>query len=260
MRANLLYIYIICFLLTACNTRPDYVIDEDTMTGLLVDVHMSEGLLDVQGRQMSDHKNYGQEVMAAVLLKHGVTRAQYDTSLVWYSQNLKKLIRIYDNVDKELEARSELWKALADENKSNVISISGDNVDVWALERSMLLDESRLSQSLCWTLTTDTCFYPGDTIKWKLHVCPMPEKQGLVASMALLSEDQTYHTDDYLTGLSTIPLNCDSTIVMALAADDDVEIKKIALSLNLLHVARQDSLMLYPALVDSLELIRIHKK
>lgn len=260
MNIKLLYIVVLCLAPTACNTRPDYVIDEDTMTDLLVDVHMSEGLLDVQGRQMSDHKNYGQEVMAAVLLKHGVTRAQYDTSLVWYSQNLKRLIRIYNNVDKELQARSEEWSLLANQQKTGAMSISGDNVDVWALDRSLLMDEVRLSHTQRWIIPTDTCFYPGDTLRWKFHLCAMPEGQGVVASMALLAENDIYHTDDYLAGASSEPLCRDTTIVLTVAADGGMNLRKMTLSLNLIHTSRPDSLGLSPALIDSLELVRIHKK
>jgi len=260
MRAGLFYLFVISVLLVACNRRPDYVIDEETMTDLLFDVPISEGLLDVQGQQMSDHTNYGQEVMAAVLLKHGVTRAQYDTSLVWYSQNLKKLIRIYDDVNKKLESQSEKWSILADERKSNTISISGDNVDIWALNRSLLLDESRLSQALFLSIPTDSCFYAGDTIRWKLHVCSMPAGQGVVASMALLTGNETFNTDDYLVGESTEPIGNDSTICITLAPDKDVKLSKISLCISAIRTSGHNSHGLYPAMVDSLELVRVHRK
>lgn len=259
MKSSQWLILLISILLSACNSRPEYVIDEDTMTDLLVDVHLSEGLLDVQGRQMNDHPNYGQEVMAAVLLKHGVSRAEYDTSLVWYSQNLKYLIRIYNHVDQELELRSKEWAKLANSHRSVILSVPGDDVDIWALNRSLLMDETRLSQSLLWSIPADSCFHAGDTVKWKFHAHQMPQGQSLVASMAILKSNPTFGTPEYCTGVTSGPITQDSTIVHVLCPEEDVYIKKIVLSLNLLKNSG-DSLILKPALVDSVELIRKHRK
>jgi len=261
MNAKYVLIPLICLFLAACNNRPEYVIDEDKMTDLLVDVHMSEGLLDLQGAQLGgERKNYGQEVMAAVLLEHGVTRAQYDTSLVWYSQNLKKLIRIYKNVDAELDRRITSWNVLASQQRSLILPIDGDNVDVWALDRAFLMDETRLSHSYSWQIPTDSCFLEGDTVRWKLHIYNQPKGQAFIASMALLSSNKVYNVDQYLDGVSTGAIDKDSTVVLTLAADKDVKISKMVLSMNQIHSSLPDSVTLAPTLIDSLELYRIHRK
>ncbi|MDO4496468.1 MAG: DUF4296 domain-containing protein [Bacteroidales bacterium] len=257
MRKSFLFFVLAAVFCIACNSRPDYVIDEETMTELLVDVHMSEGLLDVQGRQMTEHKNYGQEVMAAVLLDHGVTRADYDTSLVWYSQHLKKLIRIYNQVDEELERRAESWRYLAENQGSVISSISGNEVDIWALKTSYVMDESRLSHSLRWTASADTCFYPGDTLRWKFHTYKQKGNQSIIASLALLAENKTFSKNEFLAGASVGPISDDSLVVLTVVPESNSAIRGIVLTLNLLK--DEESSSLTPALVDSLQLIRIHR-
>ena len=56
-------------LVVSCMSRPDYVVDEETMTNLLTDIHMAEGLIEMQQKQAKEDPAYGQEVMAAVLVK-----------------------------------------------------------------------------------------------------------------------------------------------------------------------------------------------
>lgn len=259
MRVRNVLVCLTCLMLMACASRPDYVLDEDAMTALLVDIHMSEGLIDVQGRKMGEHKNYGQEVMAAVLLDHGVTRAQYDTSLVWYSQHLKKLIRVYNRVDKELDERIKMWLSLANEHGSAILSVEGDNVDVWGLDRQLMLDASRKQQSRYWVIATDSCFLPGDTLCWKLHSYDLPEKHALVASAVLTTDNELFSTQKMIAGTTSVAITNDSTVVLRVAAERDVKIKKIILSLNLLHDNAEETRVMAPALIDSIGLIRIHR-
>lgn len=246
--------------LLSCNSRPEYVIDEDTMTSLLVDVHLSEGLLEVQGKQISDHDNYSQELMAAVLLRHGVTKAQYDTSLIWYSQNLKKLIRIYEQVDQELENQADNWKVLANEQSAVSISLSGDKVDVWGQDRALILDESRHLNHRIWRLPTDTCYYTGDTVQWQLHLSEMNQGQAVMASMVLLTEYSADIAEEHVAGVSTDVICRDSLIVLTASAPKEEKIKKIVLSLHVMNAVDRDTVRVAPALVDSISLIRIHRK
>lgn len=250
---------VVCLAFVACNSRPDYVIEEDAMVDLLVDVHLSEGLLDVQGLQMRDHKNYGQEVMAAVLVDHGVTRAQYDTSLVWYSQHLKYLIRIYKRVDEQLDERIEHWRTLADEVHSLLLCEEGDSIDVWGGDRALILDAGRLSQSRCWRLPVDSCFWAGDTLRLRLHSYDMPKGQALLAALSLMQENTVVKGDVFMCGSSSSAINQDSTVILTCAADPEKTLTNVVVSLHLLHTQQSDTVALAPALVDSLQLIRIHR-
>lgn len=231
------------------------------MTALLTDIHKSEGLLEVQQTQLRESQAYGQEIMAAVFVKHGVTREQYDTSLVWYSQNLKKLIRIYGDVKTNLEADEQLWRNKAAETAQFAVSMQGDSVDLWTLPRTMLLDERRLTCNNVWTIPADSCFEKGDGIEWQFHIGGMPDNQCAVASLALLSKSkENNYSIEMIDGVSTNRLNRDTLLTLRCQAKADDEIYQVKAALYLLGVGHQRDSLLLPVMVDSIQMLRIHSR
>ena len=246
-------------LLAACQQRPDYVIEEDQMTELLTDVHMAEGLIELQQRHSLDDAEYGQSVIAAVLKKHHISKAQYDTSLVWYSQHLNDLIRIYNHVNENLAERRELWDNLAAQNVGFGQNMSGADVDLWNLPRYLVLDEQRLTQRLVLKLATDTTFWAGDSLKWSLHVPDQPEGQGLVASMSLVGHDLNPSTGwRVLQGVTTPLLQRDTLLTLTCVVDSIDKLEQVVVALHQFPVddgARKRM----PVVIDGLQLRRVHK-
>lgn len=90
-------------LLSACGGRPKDVLNQSDMAEVLVDMHKADALLNDGGQ------NYGPNFNKApyykyVLKKHGITQAEFDSSLVWYTKNPQKFIMVYNNVMTELTA------------------------------------------------------------------------------------------------------------------------------------------------------------
>lgn len=240
----------------SCKSRPDYVIDEDTMTALLTDVHMAEGLLEVQGDQNRQNADYGKDVMAAVLVKYGVSKQTYDTSLVWYSQNLKQLIRIYNRVNKNLDQQEADWQLLADASGSNGPCESGDSVNVWREKDYQLIDEKRHKAFRLWTITADTTFHKGDTLRLALHVPQQPSQQGVVVSLALTAYDATTRNLSLIDGASSSLLSADTLLTLTCVGAPDAEISSVTVAL---HSFSQTHSAVVPSYVDSIALIRLHK-
>lgn len=86
----------------SCTVRPRGVLSERKMRELLVDLHRADGALQVSGVLYSSD-----EALAAyyqsVLEKYGVTQAQFDSSLAWYTDNPNLFDKMYPNVIAELE-------------------------------------------------------------------------------------------------------------------------------------------------------------
>lgn len=250
---------LLCGLLAACQQRPDYVIEEDQMTELLTDVHMAEGLIELQQRHIHDDAEYGQSVIAAVLEKHHISKAQYDTSLVWYSQHLNDLIRIYNHVNENLAERRELWDNLAAQSVGFGQNMSGADVDLWNLPRYLILDEQRLTHRLVLRLSTDTTFWAGDSLKWSLHVPEQPQGQGIVASMSLVGHDLNTTTGwRVLQGATTPLLQKDTLVTLTCVADSIERLEQVVVALHQFPVddgARKRM----PVVIDSIQLRRVHK-
>lgn len=255
---KLLFCVVALLLLASCNSRPDYVIDEETMTSLLTDVHMAEGLIEMQHKQAKEDAEYGQEVMAAVLLKYNLTKEQYDTSLVWYSQNLKSLIRIYKKVDKNLEEKSAYWTELADASNLFKGYEEGDSINLWRVMPHLILDERRLTNFRMWTLPVDSTFKVGDTIRWQMHIPNQHPGQGVVVSLSLLKQNLKNQPIELLDGVSTTLLTRDTLLTLS-CASDTTAFDEVLATIHLLRLGGENGLLM-PSLVNEIKMIRIHKK
>lgn len=93
----------------SCNSRPDDVLPEGKMADVLADLALVESLSDNQlttyGRSDSVSKVYRQSIMA----KHGVTEAEFDSTLNWYGHNLEDYAKLYATVDKRIEDREKRY-------------------------------------------------------------------------------------------------------------------------------------------------------
>ena len=87
----------IILLLTACDNRPKGVLSQREMTEVLIDIHKLDASLNEIGLQ---YGHYPDKVpyYNNLLLKHGITEAIFDSSLVWYTKNPIKFERVYDDV------------------------------------------------------------------------------------------------------------------------------------------------------------------
>ena len=110
----LLLAALVCF--TAC--RPRGVLSSRQMRNVMYDLHRADAIIQVKGY------NYGHDEDIAkyyqvVLDKHHVTKAEFDSSLVWYTDHPQLFTRIYPKIMKRCQHEMEYWGALESEAKAN---------------------------------------------------------------------------------------------------------------------------------------------
>ena len=84
----------------ACSNRPDDVLSRSEMKSFLTDLHLLEGVFSSDVTISEDEKIL---YYHALFQKHGISKAQFDSSLVYYTRNPKVFERIYTSVNKNLE-------------------------------------------------------------------------------------------------------------------------------------------------------------
>lgn len=191
---SLLLFILISWILTSCVQRPDSVIAPDDMVELLVDIHKTEGILDVQSLQFKDDDSR-KALMASVYVRHGVSKSIYDSSLVWYSQNLKQFIRVYERVQERLALESELLSER--EQQLNYISVSenGDSLDVWPFQhRYTSLDLTSFNSVYRFEIPTDSNYWAGDSLAWQFVVSALPSHCYGIATLSMLYDDESLQT------------------------------------------------------------------
>ncbi|MEE0922527.1 MAG: DUF4296 domain-containing protein [Paludibacteraceae bacterium] len=83
--------------------RPHNVLSNREMRDLLYDLHRVDGAMQVAGYNYGHNEELA-SYYQSVLNKHGVTQAQFDSSLVWYTDNPQIFNKIYPNVIERLQA------------------------------------------------------------------------------------------------------------------------------------------------------------
>jgi hypothetical protein len=89
-------------LLTACSGRPDGVLSPRKMKSFITELHLMEGSMAQNGVDMYDER-IPVYYYNALLNKHKITKAEFDSSLVYYTNHPKRFDRIYAAVMNNLE-------------------------------------------------------------------------------------------------------------------------------------------------------------
>lgn len=142
------------------------------MIAVLYDLHRADGILQTKGL------NYGHDdevafYYASVLEKHHVTQAQFDSSLVWYTDNPKRFSRIYpvviSKLTQDVEAMTEPdgVRPLAEfglEEKLPVKTKTRPSLDSLILEMREGVMPPVVIQTPTLTLNPDSLWLIGDAL------------------------------------------------------------------------------------------------
>ncbi|MDR3266488.1 MAG: DUF4296 domain-containing protein, partial [Tannerella sp.] len=80
-------VFIIVCIAASCSRVPNNVIPEKKMRNVLYDMQMAEAMVEneFEKYRTSEEK---QKLYDAVFAKHKITQAKYDSSLIWYGENM----------------------------------------------------------------------------------------------------------------------------------------------------------------------------
>lgn len=151
------------FTVVSCGKQiPDDIIQPSDMEELLYDYHLALTM----GNDLSYSERYKRELYKNyVFKKHGVTEAEFDSSMVWYTRNTKELTDIYKNLQKRYEMAEEQMKSELNKRSGQIsVSLSGDSVDVWSDRNLYWLTASPLTNRLMFDLKADTTFHNKDIL------------------------------------------------------------------------------------------------
>lgn len=157
-RRGIAYILFTLVLLTAvaCQSdRSSLIIDDDDMEDLLYDIHRAH-FLEKDGHELREDGSMQYAVFLNVLKKHGVTQAQWDSSMVYYCCHADELKDIYNNLGKRLENEAEAVGA--------AVTSSNDSTNIWNADKSIILTSYQPNTTRQWELQTDSLVKPGETL------------------------------------------------------------------------------------------------
>ena len=119
--------------MVACKPgTPRQYIQPDDMEDILVDYHMARAMAQQLNIPPSE-RDYNQSLyVQAVLRNHGVTQAEFDSSLVYYYTRADRFDDIYERVARRLEERALVLGATEGEiGKYATFNSTGDTANIW---------------------------------------------------------------------------------------------------------------------------------
>ena len=196
--------------LTSCGKEiPDEIIQPKKMERVLYDYHLMLSLSDnSKSTEREANKNY-------IFQKHGITKADFDSSMVWYTRETKELMTIYENLNKRFKREYEHTARLLEsrEDTDSRTFASGDTVDVWIKENLLWFTKAPLNNLQTFEIKADTTFREKDAFYWNMDYCFFAEGEAIMGLNVVYENDSVIGMTKSVTqsGPQSIYLHTDST-------------------------------------------------
>ena len=207
-------------LLSSCkpSVPPEYI-QPDDMEDLIYDYHLAQGIAS----QQDGNQDYNRELtFELVLKKHGLTQAQFDSSLVYYYTRADRFQEIYKHVQERLDTEAEKYGAATNDVRITANSLSGDTTDVWKGNRALMLINDRPYHLYQFSQKADTSYRAGDSFMMSLNSTWLMQQGNRQASIYLAI---TYENDSTVKQYSTISTSGPTTLRVPYCKERVKEIK-----------------------------------
>lgn len=250
-RLTAVAVVLVIMTIMACKpTVPREYIQPDDMEDILYDFYVSKAVA-----YRTDNSNYKQNVYYyATLKKHGISEAQFDSSLVYYYTHAEELSKVYKSLSERIgdEAKN-LGASVSDGEYAN-LSANGDTTDVWRDATTALLLPAPPYNRLDFELKGDTTYHRGDSFLFTFKtdfICQSGTRDAVVYVAV------TYDNDSVAVSQTRIQPSGQSQVAIAGNADNDI--KRIKGFVYLAQGSEDNSgqKLLF---LDRIRLIRFHKQ
>lgn len=151
------------FCISSCKpSLPSGVLSKGKMTDILYDYHLALAMA-----HMDDNGDKGQSLAyrEAVLRKHDVTSAEFDSSMVYYMRHTELLEDVYkDLTDRYNNEITAMGGSAKEGGEFANLSATGDTANVWNLAASMVFMPVKPFNSASFDIKVDSTFHKGDRL------------------------------------------------------------------------------------------------
>lgn len=239
-------------LFVACKADvPSKYLSESEMEDILYDYHLADALAQDQPKDSTALISY----KANILKKYGITEAELDSSMLYYTRHTELLHKIYKSLSDRFSNEAVAQGASATEvARFSQMSSSIDTADVWNAERAILLFPNESFNSYSFKIKADTTYHKGDAIMLDFE-SRFLYQDGMRSATAILS---VKHSNDSIT-TKTIHLSSTSHFHLQIDDFENKGIKEIR-GCFILNVDRAsfNATTLKLASISNICLIRMH--
>lgn len=219
--------------LWSCGGRPEGVLSDKKAAEVMADMYVASAYSDAS-LSASPYDSARIKLALGVLESHGVTREQYDSTIMWYGRNMDEYEKLMGRVDKRLAARQ---KHLAGAEAA-MVQNQGDNL--WPYGPHAVISPLAASDMLTFSLDMPEVG-SGDQLVWHMRTARPTGLQALLAA-------------EYADGHATYVTSTGGmkpVLELTLQTDTGAQVTRVA---GYVHISDRMSL---PALIDSISLLRL---
>lgn len=119
----------------ACSKVPKHILSEKDMQAVMVDMMMAESMAG-NNYQSFRGDTVKLALYESVFNKHRIDRALYDSSLVWYGENLDIYMKVYDRALTDI---NRMIADLGDVQADAIPTSNSDSINIWPRRSSLVL-------------------------------------------------------------------------------------------------------------------------
>ena len=158
-----LVLFVIVLMIGCKPGVPRNIIQPSMMEDILYDYHLAQAMSNYQEGRYDSLLVRVYE--AAVYKKYGITKAEFDSSMVYYTRHTDRLHKIYESLSKRFEAdMMALGGAGAGAGSYSSFGTTGDTANVWSGPQTIVLLHHPAFNHYSFTIKADTSFHAGDKI------------------------------------------------------------------------------------------------
>jgi hypothetical protein len=163
MNSRTITIFLSITIFSACSKVPFRVIQEDEMIHLLTDIHLAEAMMDNDSQMFADSAGKA-NLFRSIFEKHHTTKAEFDTSLVWYASHLDIYMDVYKRVSDGLAMMNDTFIA----RRERLREQEAQPECIWKADSMIVLKPTFYANLYTFRVDTDAYFSPHDM--YALHV------------------------------------------------------------------------------------------
>lgn len=219
MKKNLLVCLFMSLLFGCGKPIPNHVLKPKKMKEVLYDYHLVEAI----SRNDAYNTDYNREAIKNyVFKKNKISKADFDTSLVWYTKNPNELAKIYAEIGEQFRDKDQNIQNIIDSKLRRVKpSASGKSTDIWENAPLKWLSSSPLSNRLDFEFIADTSFKTRDRFLFSTdYIFLTPGEQKAYVGLSVKLEN------DSIMGV-TREIGRDGHFSLSLASNSDMKIRSV---------------------------------
>jgi hypothetical protein len=195
---------------------PSELVQPDDLEDILYEYHLAQSM--ARNEHTLDASYNQTKYFLAVLEKHHVSEAVFDSSLVYYYTHAERLKDIYANVYERLaNDAKKLGASVGDINRYSQYSETGDTANIWRDETAMLLIPHPTKNRFDFVIKADSTFKVGDSFMFQFvaeHIWQSGSKDAIVCIKTTYEKDSVLQSVNHvsMSGISQLRVPSNTTL------------------------------------------------